>query len=112
MGLSQFAFLLYRKKLAIFREQNTFLIKLEILRKKDVELLKNIQIKIILVLVIVGIVVISGIGFFSISTTEKLKDNIVEKEAIEIQIRQNKMLFISRSIYIYCYFYYGWNVRK
>ncbi len=75
-------------------------------------MLKNIQIKIILVLVIVGIVVISGIGFFSISTTEKLKDNIVEKEAIEIQIRQNKMLFISRSIYIYCYFYYGWNVRK
>ncbi len=73
---------------------------------------KNIQIKIILVLVIVGIVVISGIGFFSISTTKKLKDNIVEKEAIETQIRQNEILFVSRSISIYCYFYYGWTVCK
>lgn len=81
-------------------------------RKKDVELFKNIQIKIILVLVIVGIVVISGIGFFSISTTKELKNNILEKEAIETQIKQNKILFISRSIFIYCYFYYDWNVCK
>lgn len=73
---------------------------------------KNIQIRIILVLVIVGIVVISGIGFFSISTTNELKDNIVEKEAIETQIKQNKILFISRSISIYSYFYYDWDVCK
>ena len=75
-------------------------------------MLKNIQIKIILVLVIVGIVVISGIGIFSMITMKDLQQNVIEKEAVEAQIKQSQILFISRSIYIYCYFYYGWNVRK
>ena len=66
-----------------------------ITRKKDVELFKNIQIKIILVLVIVGIIVISGIGFFSMSTMRQLEQNVIEKEAVEVQIQQSKILFIS-----------------
>lgn len=58
-------------------------------------MLKNIQIKIILVLVLVGIVVISGIGIFSVSTMKELEQNVIEKEAIEAQIQQSKVLFIS-----------------
>ena len=58
-------------------------------------MLKNIQIKIILVLVLVGIVVISGIGIFSVSTMKELEQNVIEKEAIEAQIQQSKALFIS-----------------
>ncbi len=58
-------------------------------------MLKNIQIKIILILVLVGIIVISGIGVFSISTMNELEQHVAEKEAIETQIQQNKILFVS-----------------
>lgn len=56
---------------------------------------KNIQIKIILVLVIVGIVVISGIGIFLNITMQDLQQNVTEKEAVVAQIQQTKILFIS-----------------
>ncbi len=58
-------------------------------------MLKNIQIKIILILVLVGIVVISGIGIFSMSTMQQLQQNVTEKEAVEVQMQQSKILFIS-----------------
>ncbi len=56
---------------------------------------KNIQIKIILILVTVGIVVISGIGIFSMITMKDLQQNVIEKEAVEVQMKQSQILFIS-----------------
>ena len=83
------------------------------LRKKDVELLKNIQIKIILVLVIVGIVVMSGIGIFLGITMQELKQNVIETEAVEIQMQQAKVLFISGiSIYAVISIMIGMFVNK
>ena len=74
---------------------------------------KNIQFKIILILVLVGIIVISGIGFFSMSTMEQLQQNVTEKEAVEVQIQQSKILFISGiSIFIVISIMIGTFVNK
>lgn len=76
-------------------------------------MLKNIQIKIILVLVVVGIVVISGIGFFSMSTMKELQQNVTEKEFIDVQIRQSQILFISGiSLYTVISIMIGFFVNK
>lgn len=58
-------------------------------------MLKNMQIKIILILVLVGIIVISGIGMFSALTIKDLKEHVVETEAVEVQIKQIRIIFIS-----------------
>ena len=76
-------------------------------------MLKNIQIKIILVLVIVGIVVMSGIGIFLGITMQELKQNVIETEAVEIQMQQAKVLFISGiSIYAVISIMIGMFVNK
>ncbi len=76
-------------------------------------MLKNIQIKIILVLVIVGIVVMSGIGIFLGITMQELKQNVTETEAVEIQMQQAKVLFISGiSIYAVISIMIGMFVNK
>ena len=74
---------------------------------------KNIQIKIILVLVIVGILVISGIGIFNMHTMKELQEAVTEKEAVEVQIEQNRILFISGiSIFAVISIMIGWFVNK
>ncbi len=51
-------------------------------------MLKNIQIKIILIFAVLGIVIITGLGIFYMFSLENLGITVTEKEAIESQINQ------------------------
>ncbi|MDR0979525.1 MAG: hypothetical protein LBL91_06400, partial [Lachnospiraceae bacterium] len=52
---------------------------------------KSIQIKIIIIFMIVGIIVITGLGAFTLYTTERLNENTVLLGEV---LEQNKIIFL------------------
>lgn len=55
---------------------------------------KSIQIKIILILIIVSLLMIIGTGFIYISSLEKTKEAVEEKEVIQSNIDNTKTVLI------------------
>lgn len=56
---------------------------------------KNVQIKIILIIIILAFVMVSFTGWFFINELETIKTFITEKEIIEVQILKGKVLTLS-----------------